>query len=279
MKNIIVNLLFLAVGAFITFLIMSHRQPTGSIELSNKEKKSSFNLAQHLEDVRSGRLGDSSEDQPQENEGVYDDTIPLEESAAANLEPDEYLDLIERVFSGDASNDEQLAFWEEMRKSDRIDELLNRLETNVSSSPYDVDSRLNLATVYMAKLHTGSMGPEMVVWASKAEQQWKEVLKVDPQNWEAQNLLAEGLSWYPDTMNRTAEAIGEYEKLISIQEISVPKQEFAESYLRLSQLYLRDGGPGGSLDAIERGLSVFPNDSSLLKQLSSLHNKYKFTEE
>ncbi|MEM7790850.1 MAG: hypothetical protein AAF546_05590 [Verrucomicrobiota bacterium] len=275
-KSIIVNFLFFAAGAFVAVMVMSH-QHAGHGETSpvSQEEKPAFDLAQHLKDVRSGRLNDQVEDMVAEAE----EPIPVAVKRPSSPDPEEYLNMIERVFSGQASDQEQLAFWEEMRHSDQIDEFLNTLEANVSAFPYDIESKFNLAQVYMAKLHSGSMGPEMGVWASKAEQQWRDVLKIEPQNWDAQNALAEGLSWYPDTMNRMGEAISEYEKLISIQEVASPQEGFAESYLSLSQLYLRDGDPGGSLDSIERGLEVFPNDSSLLEQLASLNRKYAFTEE
>ncbi|MEM9080497.1 MAG: hypothetical protein AAGC74_07400 [Verrucomicrobiota bacterium] len=284
-KRILINLLFLALGAVIAIFAMSHMHGGKRGELSSKHSEShgdgSFDLQQHLRDVRSGRLNDETKKSSKAPRSrVTDGTAdPAPQNALSQLQPNELSDLIRRVFSDEASDEEQLAFWNEMRNSDQIDRILSSLEGDVETNPSNVDSRLNLAQVYMAKLHSGSMGPEMKVWATKAEQQWKEVLSIDPSNLDAQSSLAEGLSWYPDNMNRMGEAIGEYEKLITLQEEVGAEQGFADSYLDLARLHLRNGDPGGSLNAIERGLEMFPGDANLQQQLTSLHNQYDFTGE
>ncbi|MEM9446354.1 MAG: hypothetical protein AAGA18_13505 [Verrucomicrobiota bacterium] len=273
MKAIIVNLGCLGAGAIIAIGIMSH------LKMTEPEQEASFNLEGHLRDVGMQHPAKKSQANVQRFEKVVDRDETFEEKVAGDEnELNSFANLMKKVFSGDANEDEQLAFWKEIRKSDTLDEILNNLKNDVNSNPNDLQARSNLAKVYMAKLHSGSFGPEMNILAARAEEQWKEILKIDPNNWKAQNSLAVGLSWYPENMNKIGEAIGEFEKLLIIQESQQPEKGFKESYLRLSDIYLKNNDPAGALETLERGLTIFPNDQKLKEQLSSFHSQYEIME-
>ena len=111
-------------------------------------------------------------------------------------------------------------------------------------------------------------GPEKAIWAGKAEGVWKEVLAVEPQNWEAQRNIALSYSRYPDFLNKTGDAITEYGHTLDIQEAAPQsRKEFANSYLEMARLQMKTGDAASALSTLERGAAAHPDDASIAKQL------------
>ena len=129
---------------------------------------------------------------------------------------------------------------------------------------------MNLANLYVAKIYSVPTGPETALWASKAEERWRAVLEVNPAYWDAQNNIAFSLSQYPDFLNKTGEAINEYEKLIQIQESSESQPQFADTYLSLYRLYEKKGDRGNAVDVLKQGLEHFPQNTGLIEQWNSV---------
>ncbi len=192
------------------------------------------------------------------------------------LQPDPFDALMNKVFSGQATPDEQLAFWEMVQNSDRINEIIKAAENSVANNPQDIDARMSLAELYQAKLLSVPGGPARGLWAMKAEEQFKGVLQINPNHWDAQSRLAFSYSMYPDFMNKTGAAIAEYEKLIAIQDAMEPDRKFIQSFRQLTNLYLKKGDPAGALRTVEKGLEQYPNNKQLQEELQSLHNQYVF---
>ena len=105
------------------------------------------------------------------------------------------------------------------------------------------------------------------------------MLETDPDNWEAQRNIAFSYSQYPDFLNKTGEAITEYEKALAIQEAAdEPRSRFANSYLELSKLHLKNGDPSNALATLEKGAAIHPDNADLAEQLRVISSSYKFEE-
>ena len=178
--------------------------------------------------------------------------------------------LMDKVWDGTASPDEHLEFLRQMRESDEINILVKDSEQNTPLDLKDIDAQMNLAELYVAKLYAAPAGPEMGLWAMKAEERWRAVLEMDPNHWQAQNNVAVSLSRYPDFLNKTGESINEYEKLVIIQENMDPQPQHADTYLALYRLYEKRGDRGNAVDALNQGLEKFPSNTGLVEQWNSV---------
>ena len=177
----------------------------------------------------------------------------------------EYQALRRKVFRDQATADEQKRFFEILKGPGFIDGLLADLEAKVAAAPGDPDARLGLADAYISKLFTVPAGPEMGVWGGKAEEQWKEILKQDDRHWQARYSLAFSWSQYPDFLNKTPDALREFEKLRSQQEQGAAEPRHANTYFLLHSLYRKAGNPEKAKEALEEGLRRFPEDEDLRK--------------
>jgi len=178
--------------------------------------------------------------------------------------------LLEKVFSGKATEEEEHRFWELARTTGRVDDLIQSLEGKVKDAPGDVPARMNLAQAYIAKLLTIPDGPEKGLWSMKAEGQWKKVLEAEPDHWEARYSLAFNWSMWPDFLNKTPDAIREFEKLKEVQEHGSPQDHQADTYFQLSRLYLKQGKRDKAQEILKTGLSRHPESSELRKALDAL---------
>lgn len=180
--------------------------------------------------------------------------------------------LRKKVFDGTATSEEESRFWELARSSGRVAALITELEGKVKEAPADVDARMNLAQAYVAKLLSIPPGPEQGTWSMKAEAQWKKVLELDPEHWEARYSVAFNWSMWPDFLNKTPDAVKEFETLREIQERKAPEAQHGQTYLQLSRLYLKQGKQEKARDALKSGLARHPNDAELKKALDALEN-------
>jgi tetratricopeptide (TPR) repeat protein len=180
--------------------------------------------------------------------------------------------LQEKVFAGTATDEEQQRFWELARSADVLDELMKRIEAKVAQSPDDSEVRMQLANAYVAKLMSLPPGPEQGLWSGKAVQQWEAVLKKDPEHWDARFSLAFNWSMWPDFLNKTPDAIREFEKVREVQERGAPEEKHAQTYLQLSRLYQKQGKSDKAKDVLRAGLARHPDDAELKKALGSLDN-------
>lgn len=197
------------------------------------------------------------------------------EEAVAEEKPEggpdsEFRSLMDKVMDGSATADEQTRFWKLARETDMAEQLIGDFEKKVEAAPKDVDSRMNLAQAYIAKLLSIPGGPEQGVWAMKAENQWREVIKLDENHWEANYSIGESWNWYPEQLGKTPDAINQFEKVRKIQEGLSPQDEHAKTYLRLSQLYNRQNNTKKSREALKAGLERHPGDEQLTKALETM---------
>ena len=131
---------------------------------------------------------------------------------------------------------------------------------------------MQLAQAYISKLMSIPPGMEQAVWSNKAVAQWEAVLKTDPEHWDARFSLAFNWSMWPDFLNKTPDAIREFEKVREVQERSTPDEKHAQTYFQLSRLYQKQGKSDKAKEALRAGLTRFPQDAELKKALESLEN-------
>ncbi|MES2438805.1 MAG: sigma-70 family RNA polymerase sigma factor [Verrucomicrobiota bacterium] len=191
--------------------------------------------------------------------------------------PSDFAAQIRSVLKGEVSADEQLAFWQAVKSGDKVDDLIGKLQASTSAAAGDVDSRLTLGLAYVAKIWSVPDGPEKALWAGKAEGVWKEVLALEPRNWEAQRNIAFSYSRYPEFLNKTGDAITEYEQTLALQEAAPkPSKEYANSYLEMARLQIKIGDPGSALSTLQRGAAAHPDNTSIAKQLEVIKGSYQF---
>ncbi len=183
----------------------------------------------------------------------------------------EFKGLRDRYFKGDLDDVEEGRFWEMAKSEGFLDAVIGEMEAAVAASPEDVGARMELSRDYIARLFTVPPGPEMGLWASKAETQWKEVLARDDRHWEARMSLATSWARYPDFLNKTPDAIREFETLRRQQEAGPLEERQAQVYMELGNLYKRAGNPEKQRAALEDGLRRHPEDESLRKALEVLN--------
>ena len=179
--------------------------------------------------------------------------------------------MMKKMFAGGFQGpDEQQAFFEMARESGLLGEVLEELEEAVVNDPQSIDNKMDLAEGYVAKLFTVPAGPEQGIWGGKAMEQWGNVLKLDPEHWEAQYSVAFSYSQYPDFMNKTADAINHFERALEIQNNRPPADGHALTYLQLANLYRKQGQADKARTMLRSGLDRHPSHGELTKALAAL---------
>ncbi len=128
----------------------------------------------------------------------------------------------------------------------------------------------SLAEVNLAKLYTLPRGAKRRLWAAEARDQNRAILELDGNNWEARNALATGYFHTPQNLNKTADAIAEFEKLRTVQEAGGVEARHAPVYVNLSILYRRVGQDDKAQEILEAGLRRHPQDKEITKTLDAL---------
>lgn len=210
----------------------------------------------------------------QSEEPLEDETPNMDAVGEESFE-----DLMLRVYAGEADDDEQLRFWEELRKTDKIDGVIATLREEIDQNPEDVTGRMTLAQVYVTKLLSAPSGPERGLISEKSQELWGQVLELDPDNFEAQYRIAFSLSRYPDFLNRTDDAIQAYEKAIGIEGRIGSSEETAQAYVNLARLHQRGGDPASALEVLQRGVSSHPENEIIGSQLAKLNKGFVFESE
>ena len=78
------------------------------------------------------------------------------------------------------------------------------------------------------------------------------------------------LAYYPDVMGKTGEAIEGLERARAIQEHLEPSTQHIQTYLSLSQLYVRSNKSDRAREALEAGLLYHPGNDRLTAALMQL---------
>ena len=181
-----------------------------------------------------------------------------------------YAKLLGPDFDLHGTHEEQERFWELVRGTKVVDEILAELQAKVEGDPQNLDARMDLARAYVAKLMTVPGGPEQGLWGERAEEQWRTVAESDPYRWDAHFSLGNNYSYYPSFMGKTGAAITSLEHALELQKQLPPEPAHVQTYLSLARMYVRKGKVAEARALLESGLALHPGNAQLQAALSEL---------
>jgi tetratricopeptide (TPR) repeat protein len=165
--------------------------------------------------------------------------------------------------------DAMSALWAELRDAGMVDEVLALFEERAKSNPKDAAVQVELGQAYLQKLFTVPNGPEQGTWAIKADQAFDSALAIDDHHWGARFNKAISLSNWPAFLGKQNEAARHFETLLEQQKASGPREEHAETYFFLGNLYQSMGKTEQALATWNAGLAMFPDHDELKGQVAS----------
>ena len=181
--------------------------------------------------------------------------------------------VLRSTLDGTATAEEQERFWQATRTTGLVDDTITNLESYMEAHPQDNEARMELGDAYVAKLLTVPGGPERGIWGMKAEKQWQDVVKQDPDHWDAQYTLAFNYSMYPDFLNKIDDAIAGFERALEIQGRTQPKPQHAKTYVQLARMHNKKGNTEKAREVLELGRMRHPQDKQITAALQGLPDK------
>jgi tetratricopeptide (TPR) repeat protein len=203
---------------------------------------------------------------PRSEPGTPAQAPSVTQSGNAGESVEEFAELQKKVLGGKATEEEREKFWKLTRdKPGLLDDIIKQLEKAAADSPRDKEALRRLSEAYLAKLMAVPDGMQKGTWSSKMIAAEKKILEIDPEDWEARFSVAVNYSFWPEQFNKRPDAIKEFETLKRIQESRPTDAKYAQTYLQLRQLYLKEGRSDDAKTVLEEGLRLFPNDAELIK--------------
>ena len=176
----------------------------------------------------------------------------------------------ESLLDSQTSFDEKQSILEQMAQSGKLDAAIGELEQRALDQGPDPVVLATLGRTYLEKSGTLQDVREQGVLGLKADQVFEQALAADAQNWDARYWKALAMSYWPPQLGKTSEVMESLLALIQQQEAATPRPEFARSYTLLGEQYQRSGHNDYARQVWQRGMSVFPNDTTLNERLASL---------
>jgi tetratricopeptide (TPR) repeat protein len=170
--------------------------------------------------------------------------------------------------------DPQVAFerkqevWAELTKSGKLDVAIAELELRAKENPSNADIPASLGRGYLQKAGSIEDVREQGILGMKADQTFEAALGIDAQNWEARFWKATAMSHWPMQLNKTPEVVDDLLTLVDQQEKAPIRSEFAQTYVLLGEQYDKSGHPDYAKQIWQRGLALFPDQSSLKDKLA-----------
>jgi tetratricopeptide (TPR) repeat protein len=165
------------------------------------------------------------------------------------------------------------AVWKQLKDSGKLDQAITDLEQRAAGDPQTAEYSAMLGRAYLEKSSTLQDVREQGILGMKADLAFDDVLKTDPNNWEARFIKAVALSYWPPQLNKGQEVIDHFTQLINQQEAQAPQPYFAQTYVWLGDQYQKAGSNDYALAAWQRGAALYPNDSALSKRLAQQAGK------
>ncbi|MFN0241642.1 MAG: tetratricopeptide repeat protein [Planctomycetota bacterium] len=177
---------------------------------------------------------------------------------------------LKRLLDDDVSWDDAQLIWKEAAAEGELDALVALFEEQVRANPNDVQAQVDLGHAYLQKVFQSGGGPEAGKWAIQADQAYAGALKLDDHNWEARFSKAMSLSHWPAVFGKQNEAIQNFEVLVAQQALQSQRPDFVQTHFLLGNMYQQIGEKEKALAAWQKGLTLFPDNASLLGQIASL---------
>lgn len=159
------------------------------------------------------------------------------------------------------------ALWRELADKGLTDDIIAEYERRAEMDPNNPEAHVTLGSMYLQKIFEVGNSPEAGKWATQADRAFDAALAIDETHWEARFSKATSLSFWPPVFGKQGEAIQHYQVLVD-QQGTMPKEgRFAQTHLLLGNMYQQTGNMEKAIAAWQHGLSMFPDDESLLQQL------------
>ncbi len=187
-----------------------------------------------------------------------------DDAASAPEEDLDVSDAIAELTRAGTSHDRKRELWKALANAGKLDEAIDALKEMAENDPTNPELRVDIGWAYVEKLQNVADGPQKGMLAMGADQAFDEALKIDPNHWEARFTKAVSLSFWPPLFGKQAEAVKQFETLVSQQEQRGDRQDhYAQTYLYLGNLYMQQGNAEKAQQAWRQGAALFPNNAEL----------------
>jgi vitamin B12 transporter len=151
----------------------------------------------------------------------------------------------------------------------RAAEAERQFRTLLAQDARNAAARVGLAQVLIRcqMQHTSVTGIMAII--GEAERELQTVLAAEPEHWSARFTLAMLLRNMPPMMGRGADAVREFERLLSQQGRRVEGPHYALPFLHLGDLHASAGRNAAAVAVWRRGLALFPEHSELRARLEA----------
>jgi tetratricopeptide (TPR) repeat protein len=158
--------------------------------------------------------------------------------------------------------------WREAEEAGVTKELAAMFEQRAKDNPNDPEAHVELGQALLQQIKKFGDSPEAGIYATRADQAFDRALELDDHNWTARFTKAVSLTFWPSFMGKGSEAISNFETLVKQQDEVAPLPHHAETHVMLGNMYANQGKKEQAIAAYKKGLSIFPDNAHLKKQLA-----------
>jgi tetratricopeptide (TPR) repeat protein len=178
---------------------------------------------------------------------------------------------LKKAYLAGSASKEELSELVLLSKNKRLmGHIVSGLEQKIADNPDDLDARLQLADVESSRVHIAESITERAMFGKNVREQIKQVLERDPENWRGRFMRAVGISHSQRTPQGRANAIKEFETLLTLQQASTPEPRFAQTYEQLASVYLAEKDTTKARATVQAGLTAYPDAKDLKELLERL---------
>jgi hypothetical protein len=181
-----------------------------------------------------------------------------------------FVEIVKRYASGTAVDDDMAELMKMAKDRPVFGRILEGLRRRIEANPDDIEARLQLVQAESAGIHVAESIADRAAIGQRVREQIAEVLKRDPDNWEARYTKAVGISHSQRDPKGRADAIREFEAVRTLQESRPLEPRFARTYAQLALVYLSERNTAKARETLEAGLARHPDSDALRRQLESL---------
>lgn len=195
------------------------------------------------------------------------------DSPAFTQKRDRFFELTESYGAGTASKEEDAELHKLTQDKTLMGLVVKELNARIDADPDDLASRMQLAEVESARVHSAEGITERAAIGRSVGEQIKAVLERDPEHWDARYMQAVGISHSQRTPQGRTEAVRAFESLVTLQQSRAPEPRFARTYGQLASVYLSERNITKAREALQQGLARYPEAKDLREQLAKLPNE------
>jgi tetratricopeptide (TPR) repeat protein len=160
------------------------------------------------------------------------------------------------------------AVWREAEQAGVLKDVVAMFEQRAKDSPNDAGAHVEYGQALLQLTRRAGGGPEAGTYAGRADKEFDRALELDDHNWTARFTKAVALTFWPSFTGKQSEAIANFETLVKQQDEVAPEPHHAQTHLMLGNMYAQMGDKAKAIAAYKKGLSLFPDDAALKKQLA-----------